>query len=136
VEAVERTRRARADLELLRQRFSEKGPSGPAAEIAARAASLEAIEARLIVPTGSPLGEARHDLSTRLFDLQDALAASTAPLTPTQAAELRAVEADLVSVLATINGLNEQLAPLRDRLVAKGEGLLAPEPPLALPPPG
>jgi photosystem II stability/assembly factor-like uncharacterized protein len=138
VQAVERTRRARADLELLRQRFpgNVPQPSGPAAEIAARAASLEALEARLIVPAGSPLGEARHDLSARLFDLQDALAGSTARLTPTQGAELRAVEADLASVLATINGLNERLVPLRDRLVPKSEAVLAPEPPLALPPPG
>lgn len=138
IEAVERLRRARADLELLGQRFPGGGPqpSGPAAEIAARVASLAAIEARLIVPAGSPLGAARHDLSNRLFDLQDALTSSTAPPLPIQAAELREVEAALASLLATINGMCDQLAPLRDRLVPKGEALLAAEPPLALPPPG
>jgi hypothetical protein len=53
-----------------------------------------------------------------------------------QATELRAFEADLASLLGTINGMCDQLAPLRDRLVPKGEALLAPEPPLALPPRG
>jgi hypothetical protein len=94
VEAVERLRRARADLAAL-------GTPPPAAGAAAAVArdippiekSLAGLEARLILPPRLPIGVARHDLRTRLFELEDALTSGMAPPSPAQAADLRDAEA-------------------------------------------
>jgi hypothetical protein len=78
----------------------------------------------------------RHDLRTRLFELEDALTSGMAPPSPAQAAGLRDAEAAVAAMLEEVNRfLGARVAPLRDRLGLRTGDLLAPEPPLALPPP-
>ena len=152
VAAIERLERARADLATLAARASgaagagrepappakdaQEAPAGDAAAGAAVEAGLAALEARLRPPLRSPLGVARHDLVERLALLAEALASGMAPPTPAQAGELRDAAAAVAALLEEINRfVAAQVAPLRDRLELRNRDLLAPEPPLVLPPP-
>jgi photosystem II stability/assembly factor-like uncharacterized protein len=123
VEAIERLRRARADLaDLAAAAAAGAAANGtavrtaPLPEIAELRQDLDRLEAGLIAPRKSPIGVARHDLTRRLFDLEDALDGSMVPPTAAQAADLDDAAVAVTAALAAIDRFAAgRLAPLYDR---------------------